>query len=88
MKCCSVCGNAYDKLIKITYQGRTEVFDSFECAIHSMAPKCAGCGLSVIGHGTEVDDVIFCSAHCARTLGKYGLVDRMSENSMQGNTEL
>ncbi len=88
MKCCAVCGNDYDKLIEITYQGRTEVFDSFECAIHAMAPRCAGCGLNVIGHGTEVDDEIFCSAHCARTLGKFGLVDRMVQKTANGNREL
>ncbi len=88
MKCCAVCGNAYDKLMEINYQGRREVFDSFECAIHSMAPKCAGCGLSVIGHGTQVDEVIFCSAHCARTLGKFGLIDRTTDKMRPENIEL
>jgi len=29
------------------------VFDSFECAIHRLAPACAHCGCKVVGHGVE-----------------------------------
>jgi hypothetical protein len=39
-----VCGNDYDKTFQITQAGRTLTFDSFECAIHAMAPSCAHCG--------------------------------------------
>ena len=35
---CDVCGNDYDKSFRITQGDRTMTFDSFECAIHAMAP--------------------------------------------------
>ena len=44
MATCDVCGNEYDKAFQVMRQGRTMTFDSFECAIHAMAPACAHCG--------------------------------------------
>lgn len=41
MRSCDVCGNKYDKPLEITQSGRTMTFDSFECAIEGMAPRCA-----------------------------------------------
>jgi hypothetical protein len=41
---CEVCGNEYDKTMEITREGETHTFDSFECAIHEMAPTCDHCG--------------------------------------------
>jgi hypothetical protein len=35
---------------------RTMIFDSFECAIHMLAPVCPHCGCRVIGHGVEHED--------------------------------
>lgn len=35
---CDVCGNDYERPMEIRQQGRTGTFDSFECAIHAMAP--------------------------------------------------
>lgn len=70
LKQCAVCGNDYEKLIEIKHDGKTNFFDSFECAIHALAPKCEACGLSVIGHGIEVNNAIFCSTHCARKKSK------------------
>jgi hypothetical protein len=63
---CDVCGNEYDKAIEVRQSGRTMTFDSFECAIHAMAPECAHCHCRVIGHGVEVDNEIYCCAHCAQ----------------------
>lgn len=77
IKVCANCGNEYDKPIEVSYNGRTEFFDCFECAIHMLAPRCADCDTRVIGHGVEVDELIFCSAHCARMQGKQGLSDRL-----------
>ena len=53
MAICDVCGNDYDKAFKITQAGKTLTFDSFECAIQAMAPRCAHCQCHVIGHGVE-----------------------------------
>jgi hypothetical protein len=41
------------------------VFDSFECAIHALAPVCAHCQCRIVGHGMETDGKFFCCAHCA-----------------------
>jgi nitrite reductase/ring-hydroxylating ferredoxin subunit len=73
---CEVCGNDYDKSFEVTFGGKRHVFDSFECAIHALAPKCAHCGCSIIGHGVEGNGRIFCCVHCARESGQAGLKDR------------
>jgi hypothetical protein len=74
---CAVCGNDYDKAMEITVQGRTATFDSFECAIHALAPECAHCGCKVIGHGVEGGGDIYCCAHCAESAGVTGVADRV-----------
>jgi hypothetical protein len=63
---CEVCGNEYDMAFEVHAQGAVHVFDSFECAIHRMAPICERCQCKVIGHGVDVDGRWYCSAHCAR----------------------
>ena len=73
---CDVCGNDYDKTLHITHQGRSMTFDSFECAIHAMAPRCAHCDCRVIGHGIEASGKIYCCAHCAKHSGVSGVSDR------------
>ncbi len=65
MSVCDVCGNEYDKTMEITLGGETKTFDSFECAIHAFAPRCAHCGCAVIGHGRESGGAIYCCDHCA-----------------------
>lgn len=63
---CEVCGNDYDKAFEVVAAGSRHTFDSFECAIHLMAPVCEHCNCKVIGHGVEVDGQFFCCASCAR----------------------
>lgn len=74
---CDVCGNDYDKAFTVTMRGRTNTFDSFECAIHMLAPTCAHCGCRIIGHGMEDDGTFFCCASCAEKAGVKGLEDRV-----------
>src|SRR5437763_10382283 len=50
---CEVCGNDYDKAFTVTMNGQPHTFDSFECAVHALAPTCAHCGCQVVGHGVE-----------------------------------
>jgi hypothetical protein len=76
MATCDVCGNDYDKAFQITRAGRTMTFDSFECAIHAMAPHCAHCQCHILGHGVEAGGKIYCCAHCARRSGEHGISDR------------
>ncbi len=74
---CEVCGNDYDKTFEVLTAGSRYVFDSFECAIHRLAPTCAHCGCRVVGHGVEAGADLFCSAHCALAKGAVGLCDRV-----------
>jgi hypothetical protein len=75
---CEVCGNDYDMAFEVHAQGAVHVFDSFECAIHGMAPECEHCGCKVIGHGVQSDGRFFCCAHCAQAVGAgAGLSDRV-----------
>ena len=73
---CDVCGNDYDKAFTVTQDGRTKTFDCFECAIDALAPQCAHCGCTVIGHGVEQAGTFYCCAHCAKQAGVSGLKDR------------
>jgi hypothetical protein len=74
---CDVCGNDYDKAFQVsTPDGKTGTYDSFECAIHDVAPACEHCGCRIVGHGVEADGSMFCCAHCAREEGVSGLADR------------
>ncbi len=74
---CDTCGNDYDKAFTITRGDERGTFDSFECAIHAMAPACVHCGCKVLGHGAEHDGKIYCCAHCARHDGVQGIDDRV-----------
>jgi hypothetical protein len=76
MATCEVCENEYDRTMEITLDGERHVFDSFECAIHMLAPHCAHCDCRIVGHGVEADGRMFCCAHCARESGATGLADR------------
>jgi len=73
---CEVCGNDYDKSFEVVMAGKSHTFDSFECAIHMLAPKCAHCGCMVMGHGVEAEGRYFCCAHCAAEMGVAGVADR------------
>jgi hypothetical protein len=79
MAVCELCGNEYDKTfeVKMAGEARTHVFDSFECAVHALAPRCAQCGCTVIGHGVEADGAVYCCANCAQKAGAGGLRDRL-----------
>ena len=77
MATCEVCGNDYDKAFQVTKEGREHTFDSFECAIHALAPGCAHCDCRIVGHGVEANGTLYCCAHCARESGAEELRDRV-----------
>ena len=79
MAVCEVCGNDYYLSFEVVTAGNKHVFDSFECAIHKLAPVCAHCGCKIIGHGIEATDNYYCSAYCAGASGVYGAVDNVRE---------
>ncbi len=73
---CEVCGNDYDKAFQVVAQGDTHTFDSFECAIHALAPTCSHCGCRIVGHGIESQGTFYCCANCARMAGETAVSDR------------
>lgn len=67
MAVCEICGNDYDKAFTVTlYNGDEHTFDSFECAIYAVAPRCHHCGVPIAGHGLERGGLFFCCDHCQR----------------------
>lgn len=76
MQKCDACGNEYDKAFQVVAMGKSYTFDSFECAIHMLAPICSHCGVRIIGHGLEKDGRMFCCDHCAERSGVTELRDR------------
>jgi hypothetical protein len=72
-----VTGVRNPKAFQVTMSGgEARTFDSFECAIHALAPTCEYCGVRVIGHGVEADGHFYCCAHCASMAGQGGVADR------------
>ena len=74
---CDVCGNDYDKAFNVIMKGETHTFDSFECAIHALAPTCKHCGTRIVGHGLESGGSFYCCYHCAQKEGVGELRDRV-----------
>lgn len=77
MAACIVCGNVYDKSFEVLFRGERYTFDSFECAVHKLAPTCAHCGCRILGHGLETPDAFYCCVHCAKEEGVEELKDRL-----------
>lgn len=77
MAACEFCGNNYDKAFEVKMNGTSHTFDSFECAIQTLAPECTMCGVRIIGHGLEADGKFFCCDHCAERAGVTALRDRV-----------
>jgi hypothetical protein len=76
MKTCECCGNTYDKVFEVSIGGTTHAFDSFQCAIQVLAPRCAHCKVPIIGQGMEARGQYYCCAHCARQEGIQEVSDR------------
>ncbi len=72
---CETCGNEYSKTFTVNKDGAERHFDSFECAIEMLAPRCDACGCRIIGHGVENGESVFCCANCARNAGVESLKD-------------
>lgn len=84
MAICDVCGNDYDRTFTLSFSnapGPAGTFDSFECAIHAIAPTCGHCGVRIIGHGVQADSIVYCCAHCARQAGETRVADRAGYGS-------
>ena len=77
---CECCGNDYDTCFTVTISGVTHTFDSFECAIFTVAPACDHCGCRIVGHGMEGQRSLFllCAlrAHGGRRVVEGSRADR------------
>jgi hypothetical protein len=62
---CETCGNDYDKAFEVIAARKSHTFDSFACAIHTVAPTCAHCGCQIAGYDVKQRGKIFCWAPCA-----------------------
>jgi hypothetical protein len=82
MAICEVCHNDYDKSFEVVTAGESHTFDSFECAIHALAPICEHCQCKIVGHGVEVNEHWYCCAHCARQSGASDVRDRVDVTVM------
>jgi hypothetical protein len=74
---CETCGNEYDKSFDVVMRGEAHTFDSFECAIHALAPTCVHCGCRIVGHGMEKQGRFYCCASCAEQEGIPEFNDRL-----------
>ena len=61
---CEQFGNDYDKSFEVKMGGRTMIFDSFECAIHMLAPVCriAAAALSAMASSMRTRSSAACIA--------------------------
>lgn len=74
---CEVCGNEYDKSFQVIMgASNAHTFDSFECAIQALAPRCENCSVLIVGHGVENAGHMYCCAHCAHQKGMPAAKDR------------
>lgn len=69
MGACDVCGSTDSRTFTVSMGNQTGTFDSFECAIHMMAPACEHCGCRIIGHPVNNESGVYCCTHCAREAG-------------------
>jgi hypothetical protein len=73
---CEVCSNEYDKTFEVIMAGASHTFDSFECAVQALAPRCDNCSVRIMGHGVESGSRMYCCAHCAQQKGVLAARDR------------
>lgn len=69
---CDVYGTEYAKAFQVTAQDRTMTFDSFECAIHALTPRCTQCGCTMISDGLAADGAIYRCAPAPSTRAAAG----------------
>ena len=62
---CEVCGNNHAECFEVHLGGERHIFDSFECAMRALTPRCGHCGAKLTGHGIVLGNTIYCSYQCA-----------------------
>lgn len=62
---CEVCGKELGDSFEVHLGGRRHVFDSFECAMRGLMPRCSICGGIVLNTGLRIEDRLYCGEACA-----------------------
>ncbi|MDO9184358.1 MAG: hypothetical protein Q7U04_18225 [Bacteriovorax sp.] len=62
---CVNCGLNIEKDYILLINGQEFTFDSFECAVNFVAPRCKHCNAIIINSGVEMDGEIFCNSQCS-----------------------
>ena len=66
MSKCETCGNQDNDLFEVIKDGVSKKFDTFECAIKSMAAPCENCGCLITGTQKVSNDKAYCCDACQR----------------------
>lgn len=66
IKECENCGQKHDNPLLIIKNGKEHTFDSFECAISFIAPRCFHCNQIILGKETQHEGESYCSVACSR----------------------
>jgi hypothetical protein len=69
---CEVCGESRERCFEVHLGGQKHVFDSFECAIRGLLPKCALCEGLILWSGIKEGSETYCS-HLCRSLYLYNV---------------
>jgi hypothetical protein len=62
---CLNCGSSIEKDYILFINGAEYSFDSFECAVNFVAPRCSHCQSVIFGTGLKDAGVMFCNTTCS-----------------------
>ena len=65
---CINCGENIEKDYILFINGAEFVFDSFECAVNFVAPRCAHCNSVILGPGVKQLDDTYCGTSCLESV--------------------
>lgn len=63
---CENCGSNIEKDYILFINGAEFFFDSFECAVNFVAPRCAHCNTVILGKSFQSGDQVFCTENCSK----------------------
>jgi hypothetical protein len=66
MAICETCSKESGDAFQVSMAGGTaHIFDTCECAMKVLAPKCAQCGARIAGESAHPNAKAYCCAECA-----------------------
>ena len=61
---CIKCGLTIEKDYILFINGTEFTFDSFECAVNFVAPRCANCNSVILKDGIQISEAKYCNHFC------------------------